>query len=103
MKDSFFKRIEEKIDSFEKKFDEKFGKIDQRLDDIDKTLIKQEENLKLHMYRTDLAEKNLEVLSNRIAPVEKHIMYVNGAFKLIVGLGIISGLVLTLIQIFSNK
>jgi hypothetical protein len=72
----------------------KIDKIDERLDSIDKTLIKQEENLKLHMYRTELAENNLKLLkqhidnetakiTDRIQPIQVHVVQVQGIIKLI--------------------
>ena len=72
----------------------KLDKIDEKLGSIDRTLIKQEENLKLHMYRTDLAEANLKVLkqhidnetkkiTERIEPIQVHVVQVQGIAKLL--------------------
>jgi uncharacterized protein YPO0396 len=72
----------------------KLDKIDEKLGSIDRTLIKQEENLKLHMYRTELAEANLTLLrrhvdnettkiTERIEPIQVHVVQVQGIAKLL--------------------
>lgn len=72
----------------------KLDKIDEKLGSIDRTLIKQEENLKLHMYRTELAEANLILLrrhvdnettkiTKRIEPIQMHVVQVQGIAKLL--------------------
>ena len=40
---------------------DKLDKLDARLDEMDKTLVSQHESLKHHMYRTEIAEKRLEL------------------------------------------
>lgn len=64
---------------------EKLDKLDDRLDSMDKTLVKQEVNLKEHMRRTALLEDELK-------PVKKHVSHVEGAFKLLGALSLIGGL-----------
>lgn len=65
----------------------KIESVDDKLDSVDKTLVKQEENLKEHMRRTDLLEKQHKELDNHvrqeIEPVKKHINQVTGVFKFI--------------------
>ena len=65
---------------------DKLDKLDDRLNSIDKTLVKQEENLAEHMRRTNILEKKLE-------PVEDHVKFVKNMGKLIGFLGIIGGIV----------
>jgi hypothetical protein len=60
--------------------------IDSSLHAIDKTLIKQEENLKEHMRRTELLEADLK-------PIKKHVSMIQGAGSLIVFISIIGGIV----------
>lgn len=62
---------------------EKLEKIDDRLLCIDKTLVKQEENLQEHMRRTDLAEERLEKLHVEVTPIKSHVEQVKGAAKFI--------------------
>lgn len=81
--DELIKRLEAKVD-----------KLDERLDNMDKTLVLQEANLKEHMKRSDLLEKKLE-------PVEKHVHAVNTIFKLIgvvASLATVAKLFLTLLD-----
>lgn len=59
------------------------AKLDDRLDKIDITLTKQEENLRLHMYRTDLAEKRLEHIEKDLRPVKEHVSLVKQASKIL--------------------
>jgi phage shock protein A len=65
---------------------DKVDSLDEHLDGISKTLVKQEEQLAYHIYRTNLLEKKLE-------PVEDHVKQVNGGVKLIGLIGLIAGIV----------
>lgn len=62
-------------------------KLDERLDSVDKTLIRQEENLREHMRRTDLLEKQHESLQknmhDELNPIKSHIQQVKGMSKII--------------------
>lgn len=71
------------------KIEAKVDKIDGRLLVIDKTLVKQEANLKEHMRRTDLLENDLR-------PIKTHVAMIQGALKLI---GLIA-LLTTIIKFF---
>ena len=71
----------------------KIDNIDEKIGNIDVTLATQEENLKHHMRRTELAEESIEILAKQIKPISKHVYHVEGAFKLL-GLG---SVVLTII------
>lgn len=94
------------------KFEKKLDLLDSRLDSVDKTLVKQEANLGEHMRRTELNEKRIETaeieadkkvesVRKALAPVEKHVAYMEGALK---GLGVIATMIAViggLIKIFS--
>jgi uncharacterized coiled-coil protein SlyX len=63
--------------------DNRFDKIDSKLDDvshaihnIDKTLVRQEEQLAYHIKRTNLLEEKMQ-------PVESHVAAVNVVLKLV--------------------
>lgn len=71
-----FNRLEEKLDG-----------INERLGNIDQTLVRQEKNLELHMYRTDLNEKAVAKMSTALEPLQRHVGHIEGGLKL---LGIIS-------------
>lgn len=48
---------------------------------INVTLGKQEENIKHHIYRTDLAEENIKELRKDVAPIKKHVAMIEGVLK----------------------
>lgn len=64
---------------------EQLDKLDDKLDAVDKTLVKQEENLREHMRRTELLEKQHEMLQSDIheelEPIKSHINQVKGISK----------------------
>lgn len=62
--------MEERLNRFEQKVD----KIDERLDHIDKHLAIYNEQLKVHIKRTDLLE-------SEVRPIKDHVNQVRGVFK----------------------
>jgi len=84
-----------------KEVKDQLKEIQKDLGDIGKTLIRQEENIKHHIYRTDLAEKAIEMLQKDVAPIKKHVTMVEGVLKFfgVVALfvGIAAGIVKILI------
>lgn len=72
--------------------------LDSRLDSVDKTLVKQEENLKLHMYRTDLNEKATAAIVEELKPIKKHVNFWDAAFKIIGVVFTIAGLAASIIS-----
>lgn len=56
-------------------------KLDDKLESVDKTLIKQEENLREHMRRTEILEEQHTRLESELQPIEKHVNQVRGVFK----------------------
>jgi chromosome segregation ATPase len=80
--------MEKKLDSVLAKID----KLDERLDSIDKTLIKQEASLDKHIFRTEVAEKQLDILSSQIVPISKHVNQMSGALKLLGVMSLVMGI-----------
>ena len=74
------------------KISDKLETIDTRINNIDKTLVKQEAQLAEHIRRTNLLEQKLE-------PIDTHVKMVNGAFKFIVILSLVLGIVTAIIKI----
>lgn len=69
-------------------------KILQSLDRIESDIVelkitsaKQEENLKEHIRRTEIAEENITLIREEIRPLKDHVIVVNGVLKV---LGIVS-------------
>lgn len=71
----------------------KLDKIDDKLNSIDKTLVKQEENLAEHMRRTELLEEALK-------PVEEHVAHMRGIGKAIVYMGILVSIAAAILKFF---
>lgn len=97
-------------DLLEKILDQ-LASLDRRLDNVDKTLIKQEANLEKHILRTDIAEKNLDLLKAELtkvdaslAPIKKHVLIVEWTLKIggiLLGALIASvGVLETLVRLF---
>ena len=88
------------------KIDGKLDKIEERLDSIDGTLIKQNKDLEHHIFRTELAEQNIEMLRIEFKPIQKRYEAVNVIFKIVgmfaTGLGLIVGLAKVVTAIFFN-
>lgn len=75
-----------------KDISENFSSINKHIANIDVTQAKQNVVLEEHIRRTELAEKSIEDVQKRIAPIEKHISMWAGAGKLLAILGIVSGI-----------
>jgi len=72
-------------------------KISQSLDRIESDVTelkiisaKQEENLKEHIRRTEIAEENISLIREEVRPLKEHVIVVNGVLKV---LGVISVIV----------
>lgn len=73
------------LDIIIKKFesiDQNIIRVEERLNGMDRTLVKQEENLKEHMKRSDLLEEQM-------APVKKHVALVESVFKIVGAIGVL--------------
>ena len=65
------------------KIEEKLDKVDEKLSSIDVTLAKQAKDLEHHIYRTELAEQNLDLIRQEMVPVKKHIALMDASLKVI--------------------
>lgn len=73
--------------------------IDLHLKSIDNTLIRQEESLKHHIYRTDLAEEAIKALQGDLAPIKKHVLALEGVLKFLGAIAILAGMGAGIVQI----
>lgn len=71
---------------------EKLEKLDERLNSIDATLIRNTTSLEYHILRTAQNEKLIEALKTDLKPVERHVQYMHGAFKLLGVITLVAGL-----------
>ena len=67
----------------------KLDHVVNEITDIKIIITKQEENIRHHIYRTDLAEKSIEALRDDLKPVETHVKNVEGALKLLGALSVV--------------
>lgn len=65
------------------KIEEKLEKVDEKLSSIDVTLAKQAKDLEHHIYRTELAEQNLDLIRQEMVPVKKHVAIMDATLKVI--------------------
>jgi hypothetical protein len=66
---------------------ELLDRIGEDLSELKITVAKQEENIKEHIRRTEIAEQNLEIIHNEIRPLKEHVIVINAVLK---GIGVIS-------------
>lgn len=72
-------------------------KISEDISELKVTSAKQEENIKEHIRRTELAEENLHMLRQEIEPLKQHVVLVNGVLK---GIGVVSVIIGSTVGIF---
>lgn len=74
--------------------------INKAIASVDKTLVLQRANLDEHMRRSLANEKAVELLEQQVQPVREHVQMLNGGFKAIGVISLITGIALTLMKIF---
>ena len=77
---------------------DQLDKLDDRLDNVDKTLVRQEENLREHMRRTELLEDQLSThqyhVDHELEPIKTHVSQVRVVIKFIIAVsGIVAAIV----------
>lgn len=71
--------MKEQLDKIEAKVD----LIEEKISSIDVTLAKQAKDLEHHIYRTELAEQNLDLIRQEMVPVKKHVALMDASLKII--------------------
>lgn len=71
--------MKDQLDKIEAKVDI----IEEKISSIDITLAKQAKDLEHHIYRTELAEQNLELIRQEMVPVKKHVALMDASLKII--------------------
>lgn len=66
-------------------------KISEDISELKIITAKQEENLKEHIRRTELAEENLQLLRQEMQPLKEHVVAINGVLKVIGVISVIIG------------
>lgn len=70
---------------------EVLDKISEDISDLKITSAKQEENIKEHIRRTELAEENLTLLRQEIEPLKQHVVAINSVLKIIGLISVVIG------------
>ena len=86
--------MQEQLDKIEEKLD----RVESKLSSIDVTLAKQAKDLEHHIYRTDLAETNIELLRSEMQPVKKHVALMDASLKVIGAIASIATFVIGIIR-----
>lgn len=86
---------------FLNKMYERQEKMSEDINEIKVILGKQEEHLKQHILRTELAEENIALLREQIQPIEKHVQMVSGVLKFLGLISVLVGIVLGIKGIFA--
>lgn len=71
--------MKDQLDKIEAKVD----LIEEKISSIDVTLAKQAKDLEHHIYRTELAEQNLDLIRQEMVPVKKHVALMDASLKII--------------------
>lgn len=82
--------MKDQLDKIEAKVD----KIEDSISNIDITLAKQSKDLEHHIFRTDLAEQNLELLRAEMQPIKKHVALMDAGLKI---MGVLASVVTVLV------
>ena len=70
---------------------EVLDKISDDVSELKVTSAKQEENLKEHIRRTEIAEENIGLIRKEIQPLKDHVIVINGILKIIGAISVIAG------------
>jgi hypothetical protein len=79
---------------------EVLDKISDDVSELKVTSAKQEENLKEHIRRTEIAEENLELIREEIQPLKEHVIVINGVLKIVGAVSVIVGSIAGIIRMF---
>jgi archaellum component FlaC len=79
MSDDILRLIHEKVE----KLDSKIDTISSDIVEIKITSARHDENLKLHMKRSDLAEQGINILKEELVPIKKHVHGIDSIIKFI--------------------
>lgn len=98
MSNDILKTIIDKVD----KLDSKIDSISSDIVEIKVTSARHDENLKLHMRRSDLAEEGINLLKEELKPIKKHIHSVDGIVRFIMVSSGILGAIGGILKLFKR-
>lgn len=81
------------------RIEDKLDQVIDRLSEIEGHMGVYNEQLKHHIYRTDIAEQNLEQLEDRMGPMTDHVKMVNVVIKVAIALAGTVGFIVGIIKV----
>lgn len=88
--------MKEQLDKIEAKVDF----IEEKISSIDITLAKQAKDLEHHIYRTELAEENINIIRQEMQPVKKHVALMDAGLKVMGALSSVAMFILGVVKLF---
>jgi molecular chaperone DnaK (HSP70) len=82
------------------KIEAKVDLIESKISSIDITLAKQAKDLEHHIYRTEIAEENLNLIRQEMVPVKRHVALMDAGLKVIGALSSIVMFALGVVKMF---
>lgn len=83
--------------------EQRLNRIEEKLDRIVDIQAEMRADIAEHIRRTEIAESNIEKLSNNIKPIQEHVAFIRGIGKLITILLAAAAAVATIWQSFGGK
>lgn len=91
----YLSRIENKLE----RIDEKQDAQDAKLASMDITLAKQEKELTIHIEGVKTLKSELESQRAEIRPIKEHVVVMQSAWKVLLGIGAIAGILYSIKQL----
>lgn len=82
------------------KIEAKVDIIEEKISNIDITLAKQAKDLEHHIYRTELAEENINLIRQEMQPVKKHVALMDAGLKIMGALSSVAMFILGVVKLF---
>ena len=102
MNDQLETAVIEAIRRLQDKVSDNHDAVQKELKEVNVSLVKQEENLRQHMYRTELAEKRLEHIEEDLKPIKSVLAGAKGVFAVIGAIATLAGMVLAIFEIVTK-
>lgn len=83
--------------------DERLGRLEDKLDRVLEIQVEMQQDVAHHIYRTELAENNIEKIASQIRPVQEHVAFIRGLGRLVMAISAIGAALATVIQLIGGK
>jgi len=82
---------------------DRLNRIEDKLDKMLEVQVEMQKDVAHHIYRTELAEANIEKIANEIKPIQEHVAFLRVSGKLLAGVVAILAAVASIIQLLGGK